>query len=142
MAEMGLARYSRNNAINKKTLNRDEFILILKNSYIFAKLDKFKQVILYKIFGKIDKNNDGLITFEEYLNWVKLFLAVFRYFGDEFYATEDDYELDKSDPFEAESIPHNHVKFVFSDYTFSKQVRARVYELLVRYDADRNQQFN
>jgi len=139
---MGLARYSRNNPISKKTLNRDEFILVLKNSYIFAKLDKFKQVILYKIFAKIDKNNDGLITFEEYLDWVKRFLAVVRYFGDEFYVSEDDYELDNSDPVEAEPVPMYHVKFVFSDYTFSKQVRARVYELLVPYDADRNQLFN
>jgi len=98
---MGLARYSRNNPISKKTLNRDEFILVLKNSYIFAKLDKFKKVILYKIFAKIDKNNDGLITFEEYLDWVKRFLAVLRYFGDEFYVSEDDYELDNSEPVEA-----------------------------------------
>lgn len=82
-------------------MNRDEFILVLKNSYIFAKLDKFKKVILYKIFAKIDKNNDGLITFEEYLDWVKRFLAVLRYFGDEFYVPEDDYELDNSEPVEA-----------------------------------------
>ena len=143
IAEMGLARYSRNNPISKKTLNRDEFILILKNSYIFAKLDKFKQAILYKIFAKIDKNNDGLITFEEYLDWVKRFLAVVRYIGDEFYVAEDDDELDRSDPFEPDHTPvNNHTKFVFSDYSFSKKVRARVYELLVPYDFDRNQQFN
>ena len=124
-------------------MNRDEFILILKNSYIFAKLDKYKQAILYKIFAKIDKNNDGLITFEEYLDWVKRFLAVVRYFGDEFYVAEDDDELDRSDPFEPDHTPvNNHTKFVFSDYNFSKQVRARVYELLVPYDFDRNQQFN
>ena len=46
IAELGLSRYSRNNPVSKKTLNRDEFILVLKNSFNFAKLDKFKKTIL------------------------------------------------------------------------------------------------
>ena len=90
IAELGLSRYSRNNSICKKTLNRDEFVIVLRNTFKFAKLDKFKVSILYKIFAKIDKNIDGLISFEEYLNWVKRFLAVLKYFGDEFYVLEDD----------------------------------------------------
>ena len=59
--------------------------MVLVNSFTFAKLSKFKKSILYKIFDKIDKNHDGLITFDEYLDWVKRFLAVLKYFGDEFY---------------------------------------------------------
>ena len=64
IAELGLSRYSRNNAITKKTLNKDQFIIVIRNSFAFSKLDKFKAAILYKIFAKIDKNNDGLITFD------------------------------------------------------------------------------
>lgn len=54
-----------------------------------------------------------------------------KYFGDEFYVPEDDDELDRSDPIEAElpppDIDRNTLQFVFSDYTFARQVRARVY---------------
>ena len=135
IAELGLSRYSRNNSVGKKTLNRDEFIIVLCNCFSFATLSKFKKSILYKIFDKIDKNHDGLISFDEYLDWVKRFLAVLKYFGDEFYVPEDDFDLDPSDPFENASPPPAPVdrsksQFVFSDYSFAKKVRARCYELL------------
>ncbi len=39
-------------------------VIVIRNSFAFSKLDKFKTAILYKIFAKIDKNNDGLITFD------------------------------------------------------------------------------
>lgn len=110
------------------------------------RLDTFKVSILYKIFAKIDKNQDGLITYDEYLDWVKRFLCVWQYFGDEFYVEEDDEDLDPSDPYEKPPEPvkpkTSGVQFVFSDYTFAKQVRARVYELLVPYDADKNEEFS
>ena len=82
IAELGLSRYSRNRPCGKKSLNRDEFVILLINTFEFAKLLKFKKYILWKIFDKIDKNHDGLISFEEYLDWVKRFLAVLHYFGD------------------------------------------------------------
>lgn len=149
IAELGLSRYSRNNSVSKRTLNRDEFVIVLVNSFEFASLLRFKKAILYRIFEKIDKNHDGLISFEEYLDWVKRFLAVLKYFGDEFYVPEDDDDLDHSDPFETEAPPPApkppvkvDSKFVFSDYSFAKRVRARVFELLVPYDADKNNEFN
>ena len=129
IAELGLSRYSSNNP-GKKGLNRDEFILLLINTFGFARLQKFRKSILYKIFSKIDKNQDGLITFEEYLDWVRRFLAVLKYFGDEFYVEEDDWDLDSSDPFEKDHTPippapkpSQKIVFVFSSYLFAKQVR-------------------
>lgn len=50
IGELGLSRYSRNHPAAKRTLNRDEFIIVLTNSFEFAKLSKFKKSILYRIF--------------------------------------------------------------------------------------------
>lgn len=64
IAELGLSRFSTNNSSSKKTLNRDEFVILLKNTFSFIKLGAFKNSILWKIFAKIDKNNDGLISYD------------------------------------------------------------------------------
>jgi len=145
IAELGLSRFSSNNSSSKKTLNRDEFVILLKNTFSFIKLGAFKNSILWKIFAKIDKNNDGLISYDEYLDWVKRFLAVLNYYGDEFWVEEDDEDKDNSDPFEKPPMdvkPKNYIQFSFSDYTFAKQVRLRVYELLVEFDFDKNEEFS
>lgn len=102
------------------------------------KLDNFKNSILEKIFARIDKNHDGLISYEDYLDWVKRFLADPNYSGDEFFVEEDDEDIDSSDAFDTLPINPN-TKFVFDDYTFAKQVRARVWELLIPYDGDKNE---
>ena len=142
VAELGLSRFAKNRPSSKKTITRDEFVLLLRNSFSFLRLDTFKVSILYKIFAKIDKNNDGLISYDEYLDWVKRFLCVWAYFGDEFYVEEDDYDLDDSDPYEKPPEPvkpkTTGVQFSFSDFSFAQRVRERVYELLVKYDADQN----
>jgi len=85
MAQIGLGRFSKNYSVGKKTLNRDEFVILLKTTFSFLKLSQFKNSILYKIFNKIDKNQDGWITYDEYLDWVSRFLAVLDYYGDEFW---------------------------------------------------------
>lgn len=147
IAELGLSRYSRNNPVSKKTLNKDEFVILFKNSFKFLEISKFKNSILFKIFAKIDKNNDGLISFEEYLDWVKRFLAVLKYFGDEFYVPEDDADIDDSSIFERDPEPASPKKkqktvFVFSDYSFALQVRERTRTLLLQFDADKDELFD
>jgi hypothetical protein len=89
-----------------------------------------------------------LITFEEYLDWVKRFLAVLKYFGDEFWVNEDDAD-DGDDGFEKDQAPpppapidRNKVQFNFSDYSFARQVRKRVLECLIPYDEDKNLNFD
>lgn len=39
-------------------------------------------------------------------------------------------------------VDKSKVEFVFSDYSLAKQVRARVYELLIPFDYDKNNEFN
>lgn len=85
MAECGLGRFSRNYPAGKKTLKWEEFVILLKNTFAFLRLAQFKNTILFKIFVKIDKNQDGLITFDDYLDWVRRFLAVVNYYGSEFW---------------------------------------------------------
>jgi Ca2+-binding EF-hand superfamily protein len=90
MAVVGHLRFASNRHFFRKTLTRDEFALLLKNSFSFLKLVQFKDSILFKMFERIDKDHNGLISYDEYLDWVKSFLAVPHYFGDEFYVEEDD----------------------------------------------------
>ena len=129
IAQIGLSRFSANHPNTKKAINFEEFVLILENTFEFIKFRNYKRSILEKIFQKIDKNHDGLINYEEYLDWIKRFLAVLKYFGDEFYVADDD-ESEKSDPFDKQQGPSlastTLAKFNFSDYTFANQVRARV----------------
>ncbi len=64
MAELGLSRYSQNHSLSKKTLNKDEFVILFKNSFKVFDVARIRAEFLWKIFAKIDKNNDGLISFE------------------------------------------------------------------------------
>jgi hypothetical protein len=41
------------------------------------------------MFDRIDKDNDRMISFVEFLDWVHRFLAVPHYFGVEFWVNED-----------------------------------------------------
>lgn len=109
------------------------------------------------IFALIDKNHDGLISFKEYLDWVKRFIAVDVNRGDEFYLKEDDESIEGGDIFEADTAisvlpdPHEHkykqnasrsIKFNFSNWDLSDLVRKRVWELLIPFDANKDRTFD
>lgn len=90
VAELGLSRYQSNHPVTKKILNFDEFLVLFRNSFKVFNVARIRPQILRLIFDKIDTNRDGLITFDEYLRWVRLYLAVDTNRGEEFYLKEDD----------------------------------------------------
>lgn len=65
-------------------------MIILGNTFKFLNFGRVRKSILLLLFGLIDKNKDGLISLNEYLDWVRRFLAVDVNRGDEFYLKEDD----------------------------------------------------
>ncbi len=64
VAELGLSRYSSNHGVTTKTLNKDQFVVLFKNSFRAFDVSRIRADFLHKVFAKIDKNNDGLISFE------------------------------------------------------------------------------
>lgn len=76
IAQLELSSFQRNHPQTKKHLNFEEFYHLLRNSFKFLKISRVRRHILELIFKKIDTNNDGLISFVQYLDWVKRYLAV------------------------------------------------------------------
>jgi hypothetical protein len=82
IAELRLSRYSRYNNITQKILSKDQFNVLFKNTYQFLALGRMKLSFLDKLYLIIDQNHDGMVTYEEYLDWIRRFVAVQKYFGD------------------------------------------------------------
>lgn len=152
-----MSRYQRNHPSTKRTLSAEEFLVLLNNTFKFLNFGRIRKSILLLIFGLIDKNKDGVITLSEYLDWVKRFLAVDLNRGDEFYVKDDDESIEGGDIFEAEtplvilpdpqdkklvSVSHKIIRFNFSNYDLSKQVRQRVHDLLVPFDTNKDLKFD
>lgn len=57
----------------------------MENSFPFADFAALKREAMDKLFGTIDLNKDGTITYEEYMLWVKNYLAVSDLYGDGYY---------------------------------------------------------
>lgn len=154
VAQLGLSRFQANHLSTKKFLNSDEFITLLRNTYKFLNIGRIRKEILLLIFRKIDKNNDGLISLNEYQDWIQRYLAVDLNRGDEFYLKEDDESIEGGDIFDAESVlsvlpglhenkkPSSKVTFVFSSYDLADRVRKRVLELLIPFDVNKDLKFD
>jgi hypothetical protein len=80
LAKLGLSKFARHHP-KKRTLTRDEFILLFKRSFNILGAQRISDKLLSLFFSAIDTNHDGLITYGEYLEWVIKFLAVLHYFG-------------------------------------------------------------
>lgn len=80
------------------------------------------------------------------MNWVRSYLAELQLYGNCYYVIEDDEDIENSSFFVAHpKNPDNKgviIKFTFNDYTFAKTVRARVWDLLIPYDSDKNEEFD
>jgi Ca2+-binding EF-hand superfamily protein len=68
-------------------------LTLFKNSFATLQAHRVSERLLRKFFERIDTNHDGWISFAEYLQWVKYFLAVVVYNFLEFYIEEDDQAL-------------------------------------------------
>lgn len=105
--------------------------------------ERVTQNVLHAWFDFIDTNKDGRISFAEFLNWVKNFLAVLHYYG----AIPDidnrrlglgnraiysEYQM-KFLTKTARVIP-----FHFSDLSLARRVRERTLELIEKNDEDKN----
>lgn len=127
----------KNHLETKKMMSKLEFIRLLKETFRFLDLSRFKDEILCKIFEKIDKDHDGWITYDEYMDWIIKFLAAGTYKSGEFLAMIDDMDFDSSLSYEKE-VDHNPKRscMVFSDYSLAKIVRARVRQLILMHSKD------
>ena len=87
------------------------------------------------------------------MNWVRRYLAELELYGKGYYVIEDDEDIENSNFFQAppKNVDDKKVlmKFTFTNLKlhnkhniFAKAVRARVWDLLIPFDADKNEEFN
>ncbi len=62
----------------------------MENSFVFADFIALEREAMDKLFGTVDLNKDGTITYEEYMLWVKNYLSKSELYGDAYYIPEDD----------------------------------------------------
>ncbi len=79
-----------NHPPGKRTINRDEFVKLFRNSFYFLQASRIKDELLFGFFETIDTDHDGLITFNQYIAWVKDFLAPAEFLVDIYYFELDD----------------------------------------------------
>ncbi len=80
LGELGLCRVS----INRDPANRilhAEDAAILGNSFVFCDFSNFSWDVLIANYNKMDKNGDGTITYDEYIEWIRDFVAVVELYG-------------------------------------------------------------
>jgi Ca2+-binding EF-hand superfamily protein len=135
LSKLGLLRrYGLRENINH-TISQSEFISILTDTFSFANLDSYKDTLLPRIYKLITVK--GQLTYAKYLyGWVEKYVCSWEVTYDEYYIEEDDDEKINECPSPRPApIPdcRNNI-FNFTDYEYSKQVRARVYQLLSAYD--------
>jgi Ca2+-binding EF-hand superfamily protein len=71
-AEIALQRFHFQQTLGKNSLTSQEFRTVFREAYHFLKtLDK-SDSILNTIFGELDTNKDGLVTYKEFMTWVVL----------------------------------------------------------------------
>ena len=78
----------------KRTIDLDEFVMLFRNSFYFLKVSRIKDELLWGFFDKIDFDKTGLISLEEYIDWVKDFLSPSSNFVDNYYFELDDMSLE------------------------------------------------
>lgn len=93
VANLGISDFLSNHPPGKKTINRDEFVRLFRNSFYFLNVSRIQDELLWGFFAKIDTDNDGLISFDQYIEWVKSFLCPHLFNIDVYYFELDDLAL-------------------------------------------------
>lgn len=142
--ELGLSKFAKQHP-NQRTLTLDEFILLFRASYYMLNVDRVSSRLLGHFFHKIDTNKDGQISFGEYLDWVKNFLAVRSYSGLQYYIEEDDADLPIGADFILTDEQLALIKkqryfnpFKFSSLDLARRARKRTLELIEQFDVNQN----
>lgn len=142
VANLSISDFLSNHPPGKKTINRDEFVRLFRNSFYFLNVSRIQDELLWGFFAKIDTDNDGLISFDQYIEWVKSFLVPHVFNTDVYYFELDDLALGLGNRLITDEIvPKKDLtglskltKLSFSDLTLAKTTRANLLKLLHKFD--------
>ena len=147
VGNLGISDFLSNHPPGKKTINRDEFVRLFRHSFYFLNVSRIQDELLWGHFAKIDTDNDGLITFDQYIEWLKSFLCPAAFNTDSYYFELDDAALGLGNglitteivvPKKDLSSLSKLTKVSFSDLTLAKDTRANLMKLLHRFDKNQN----
>lgn len=139
---MGLSKFSRQNP-NKRALNRDEFVIVFRESYNLLDSYRISTPLLWRFFDKIDTDHDGHISYLEFSDWIRNFLAALSISSDDFYFESDDENLEKGINSISSQTKTNQVKVesvvpTFSDLDLARRARLRCLQLIESFDTNKN----
>lgn len=144
VSSLGISSFLMSYPPGKRTIDRDEFVRLFRNTFYFLKVSRIRDELLWGFFDIIDTNKDGLITFNEYLEWVLNFLCPGTLLVDIYYFDLDDMALSAGlnmitadIVLEKKEIPVL-TKYKFTDLTLAHSIRAHLMKLLERFDKNRN----
>lgn len=67
-AEITLQRFHAQQKSGKSSIDLEEFKLLMNGAFHF--ISAIKKDNLHVIFGELDKDNDKLVTYREFLGWI------------------------------------------------------------------------
>jgi Ca2+-binding EF-hand superfamily protein len=70
--EIALQRFHFQQVLGKNSLSNQEFKLVFREAYHFLRTLNKTDQLLNVIFGELDTNNDGFITYKEFMTWIVL----------------------------------------------------------------------
>lgn len=139
LGKLGLSKFARHHP-KKRTLTREEFILLFKRSYNILGAARISDRLLSAFFTALDTNHDGLITYAQYLRWIINFLSVGNYFG--LLRLLEDTPPDTTGMILSEDALASNAsyitKFKFSNLDLARRARIRTLELIHDFDLNKN----
>ena len=147
VCNLGISFFLINYMPGKGFVERDEFTTLFRSSFPFLKVARVKEELMWGFFNQIDTDNDGWISFDEYLQWVKSFLCPVTFETDSFYFELDDMSLPSGNGLITGDIeqPKKEVakltKYKFTSVELAKRTRNNLLTLLMRFDKNQNSLF-